>query len=64
MPVPVAISSVSIGGGRRMKLPKGPSQAISSPSSMEQRWFDMKPSCTRFRQSAKRLSSEGADAME
>src|SRR5258708_2128097 len=31
---------------------------------MSQRKFDMNPSCTRFRQRAKRLFSPGGDAME
>ena len=64
IPVPVAMKMVSRSGGRRMKSPKGPWQVISSPSFMSQRKLDMKPSCTRLRQSAKRLSSPGGDAIE
>src|SRR5260370_25258755 len=64
IPVPVAIKAVSCRGGRRMKWPNGPWQEISSPSSMSHRKFDMKPSCTRLRQRAKRLSSEGGEAIE
>ncbi len=64
IPVPVAMKTVSRKGGRRMKSPNGPWQLISSPSFMSQRKFDMKPSCTRLRQRAKRLSSPGGDAME
>src|SRR5579863_1936713 len=64
IPVPVATKRVSRIGGRKIKSPNGPSQPISSPSFMSQRKLDMKPSCTRFRHKAKRLSSEGGEAME
>src|ERR1700674_3958280 len=64
IPVPVAMKMVSRSGGRRMKSPNGPWQLISSPSFMSQRKLDMKPSCTRLRQRAKRLSSAGGDAIE
>jgi hypothetical protein len=34
------------------------------PSFMSQRKFDMNPPCTRFRQSAKRLVSDGGEQRE
>src|SRR3954462_1206968 len=64
MPVPVAMKMVSRNGGLRMKSPNGPWELISSPSFMSHRKFDMKPSCTRLRQRAKRLSSPGGEAIE
>ena len=47
-----------------MKLPNGPWKVISSPSAMSQRWFDMNPSCTRFKQNANLPYSLGSEAME
>src|ERR1700690_1259767 len=63
-PVPVAIKMVSRIGGRKMKSPNGPWHEISSPSFISQRKFDIHPSCTRFRHSAKRALSAGGDAIE
>src|SRR5215470_11849059 len=58
------MKSVSRIGGRRMKSPNGPWQRILELAFISQRKFDMKPSCTRLRQKAKRLSSEGSEAIE
>src|SRR5271169_1095222 len=64
IPVPVATNAVSPSGGRKMKSPKGPWNVMCAPSSRLQRWFDINPSSTRFKQRATCPFSDGGDAIE